>query len=97
MATLKVRHEEKLETTMSGSMRAITLNWTRPESTEALAELPEGGAVGQHLCGNKNFYGAFVLNRRVALHAIDATRSIARRCRFLAARRSQRGRVIAEK
>ena len=30
VATLKVRHEEKLETTMSGSMRAITLNWTRP-------------------------------------------------------------------
>jgi solute carrier family 25 phosphate transporter 23/24/25/41 len=30
VATLKVRHEEKLETTMSGSLRAITLNWTRP-------------------------------------------------------------------
>ena len=25
------------------------------------------------LCGNQNFYGAFVLNHRVVLHAIDAT------------------------
>ena len=45
------------------------------------------------------FYGAFVLNRRVVLHAIDAApaRSMAWRCRFLAARPSQDGRVIAEK
>ena len=50
------------------------------------------------------FYGAFVLNHRVVLHAIDATParwrdacSMAWRCRFLAARRSQDGRVIAEK
>ena len=44
------------------------------------------------------FYGAFVLNHRVVLHAIDATPcSMAWRCRFLAARPSQVGHVIAEK
>ena len=44
------------------------------------------------------FYGAFVLNRRVDLHAIEsAASSMAWRCRLLAARRSQHGRVIAEK
>ena len=44
------------------------------------------------------FYVAFVLNRRVDLHAIDAPPcSMAWRCRFLAARRSQRGHVVAEK
>ena len=36
-----------------------------------VAEL-DVGAVEQHLCGNQIFYGAFVLNRRVVLHAIDA-------------------------
>ena len=39
------------------------------------------------------FYGAFVLNRRVVLHAIDATPARW----FLTARPSQDGRVIAEK
>ncbi len=29
--------------------------------------------MGGNLCGNQNFYGAFVLNHRVVLHAIDAT------------------------
>ena len=45
------------------------------------------------------FYGAFVQILRVVLHAIDATpaRSMAWRCRFLTARPSQDGRVIAEK
>jgi len=45
------------------------------------------------------FYGAFVLNHHVVLHAIDAmpARSMAWRCRFLTARQSQDGRVIAEK
>jgi len=39
------------------------------------------------------FYGAFVLNHRVVLHAIDATPARW----FLTARPSQDGRVIAEK
>ncbi len=44
------------------------------------------------------FYGAFVLNRRLDLHVIDATPARWRGdSRFLAARRSQRGRVIVEK
>ena len=47
------------------------------------------------------FYGAFVLNRRVdSLHgAIDAPPAQWRtsRCRFLTARRNQRGHAIAEK
>mmetsp|Transcript_26158 Transcript_26158/g.78490 ORF Transcript_26158/g.78490 Transcript_26158/m.78490 type:complete len:193 (+) Transcript_26158:2-580(+) len=30
VATLKVRHEEKLETSVRGTLRAITLGWTRP-------------------------------------------------------------------
>jgi hypothetical protein len=39
-----------------------------------------------------------VLNRRVDLHAVDAPPcSMAWRCRILAARPSQVGRVIAEK
>jgi hypothetical protein len=48
------------------------------------------------------FYGAFVLNRRVVLHARpprhrrDAC-SMALRCRFITTRRSQHGRVIAVK
>jgi hypothetical protein len=42
------------------------------------------------------FYGTFVLNLRVDLHAIDAC-STAWRCEFLTARPSQEGRVIAEK
>ena len=41
------------------------------------------------------FYGEFVLNRRVDL-AIDARLLMAWRCRFLAPRRSQHGRVVAE-
>ena len=49
-----------------------------------------------YLCGNQ-IYGAFVLNRRVDLYAIDAKCSMAWRCRFLTGRRSQRGHVIAEK
>ena len=50
--------------------------------------------VGAALCGNQ-IYGAFVLNHRVTLHAIDATP--ARRRGDVTARRSQRGHVIAEK
>jgi hypothetical protein len=50
-----------------------------------------------YLCGNQ-IYGAFVLNRRVDLHAIDATPARWRGdVRFLTARWSQRGHVIAEK
>ena len=30
-------------------------------------------AMGVQLCENQKFYGAFVLNRRVDLHAIEAT------------------------
>ena len=49
-------------------------------------------------CVEIKFYGAFVLNHRVVLHAIDATpASMVWRSRFLAARRSQSGRIIAEK
>jgi hypothetical protein len=44
------------------------------------------------------FYGAFVLNHRVVLHAIDATPAQWRgNSGFFTARRSQDGRVIAEK
>ena len=42
------------------------------------------------------FYGAFVLNHRVVLHTIDATPARWRGDRFLTARPSQDGRVIAE-
>ena len=47
-------------------------------------------------CVEIKIYGAFVLNHRVVLHAIDATPA-RWRCRFLAARPSQDGRVVAEK
>ena len=75
----------------------------RHETLEALALGP---------VNKSKFHGAFVLNCRVDLHAIDATParlsrrpprhrrdacSIAWRCRCLTARRSQPGRVIAEK
>jgi hypothetical protein len=44
------------------------------------------------------FYGAFVLNHRVVLHAIDATPARWHGdAGFLTARRSQHGRVVAEK
>ena len=44
------------------------------------------------------FYGAFVLNRRVNLHAIDAMpRWRGGVCQFFTARQSQHGCIIAEK
>ena len=50
------------------------------------------------ICVGIKFYGAFVLNLRVDLHAIDATHARWRgECRFLTARQSQHGRVIAVK
>ena len=49
------------------------------------------------ICVDLNFTGAFVLNRRVDLHAIDATPARWRGdVGSLSARRSRRGRVIAE-
>ena len=59
----------------------------------ARAKRPASPAVWK-----SKFYDAFVLNHRVDLHAIDATPARWRvRCRFLAARPSQVGHVIAEK
>ena len=42
-----------------------------------------GGALGRHLvvCEKSKFYGAFVLNRCVDLHVIDATVATPARCR----------------
>ena len=72
----------------------------RHQTLEALALGP---------VNKSKFHGAFVLNCRVDLHAIDATPtrlslrpprhrrdacSIAWRCRFLTARRSQHGRIV---
>ena len=48
-------------------------------------------------CVEIKIYGTFVLNQRVDLHAIDVTPARWWRCRFVTTRRSQHGRVIAEK
>ena len=55
------------------------------------------GPFLQEAARKSKFYGAFVLNHRVVLHAIDATPARWRGDRFLAARRSQDGRVVAKK
>ena len=49
-------------------------------------------------CVEIKFYGAFELNRRVVLHAIDARDacSIAWWCSFLTARQSQDGRAMVD-
>jgi hypothetical protein len=51
---------------------------------------------GEDLCGNQNFTARAESPRRPPRHRRDAC-SMAWRCRFLAARPSQRGHVIAEK
>jgi hypothetical protein len=55
------------------------------------------GPILREAARKSKFYGSIVLNHRVVLHAIDATPARWRGDRFLAARRSQDGRVVAEK
>ena len=55
------------------------------------------GPFLQEAAQKSKFYGSIVLNHRVVLHAIDATPARWHGDRFLAARQSQDGRVVAEK
>jgi len=73
------------------SRRRLTRDASSPSASASLSLSTRGSRSGlrfapRDLCGNQ-IYGAFVLNRRVDLHAIDA----------IPARPSQDGRVIAEK
>ena len=73
----------------------------RPSRTprRSSARWRSGARTGRRLCGNQNFTaGAFVLNRRVVLHAIDATFARWRGGVGLSPLDgAQQGRVIAEK
>ena len=56
----------------------------------------EGSVDSEYLCGNQIYGSRPESPRRPPRHRRDAC-SMAWRCRFLTARRSQRGHVIAEK
>ena len=91
-ATCDVKIHLTLDTTGEGGAA-----W-RDRRTYTGAKAAGGlGLLQSHPVWKSKFYGAFVLNRRVDLHAIDATPARWRGCRFLTARRSQDGRAIAEK
>ena len=70
-----------------------------PTAATCASRRPSSRSSQTCACVEIKFYGAFVLNRRVDLHAIDAADlldGVGAGCRFLTARRNQRDRVIAD-
>jgi hypothetical protein len=75
------------------SMAAFAFAATAPDATRCVVSTSQ---TAPHLCGNQKFTARAESSRRPPRHRRDAC-SMAWRCRFLATRPSQDGRVIAEK